>query len=234
MTVVHQVTDIHIPVVGDFSVRDNFVQQMKHVARAKPDLLTITGDLPGEDGSLDAYLWIRDQLPADIPCLVLPGNHDNPETLFSVFESQCNTSPDFFETIALDELDMVFANTATNVLPADQIEAIGRGSIRNGSLLFLHHPTEEVSGGFMDITYPLKNRAEVSKAISESNIRHVFCGHFHTESHVRGVYDLHVTPSPAFTVDSDSREAKIGPPRIPLREITVDGKSVRTRVIYLE
>ncbi|MCS5574971.1 MAG: metallophosphoesterase [Pseudomonadales bacterium] len=82
MTVIHQVTDIHIPVTGDFSVRDNFTLLMQHVASAQPDILTFTGDLPGEDGSREAYLWICDQLPSDIPCLVLPGNHDDPAALF--------------------------------------------------------------------------------------------------------------------------------------------------------
>ncbi len=234
MTIIHQVTDIHIPVTGDFTVRDNFVRQMQYVAEAGPDLLTITGDLPGEDGSVEAYRWIRNQLPAGIPCLVLPGNHDDPASLFSVFQSDMNTNPDFFEKIALADLDLVFANTATNALPADQIAAIADESIRKGSLLFLHHPTEEVSGGFMDRNYALVNREEVSQAISASNIEHVFCGHFHTEYLRRTTYDLHVTPSPAFEVDRDSVEPVISPPEIPLREIVVDGSSVATQVLYLE
>ena len=86
----------------------------------------------------------------------------------------------------------------------------------------------------MDRTYPLLNRDEVSRAISESNIDHVFCGHFHTEYHCRTTYNLHLTPSPAFTVDRDSVKPIISPPGIPLREIAVEGAWVSTRVIYLE
>ena len=234
MTVIHQVTDIHIPVTGDLSVRDNFTRLMQHVASAQPDILTITGDLPGEDGSREAYLWIRDQLPSDIPCLVLPGNHDDPAALFAIFQSEMNTNPEFFEIVALDQIDLVFANTASNYLPSDQIASLADVSIREGSLLFLHHPTEEISGGFMDRTYPLLNRDEVSRAISDSNIEHVFCGHFHTEYLCRTTYNLHLTPSPAFTVDRDSVKPIISPPGIPLREIAVEGALVSTRVIYLE
>lgn len=216
------------------TVRHNFSCLMNYVAEKNPDLLVITGDLPGEDGSREAYEFIRQELPDEVPCMILPGNHDDPVALFEMFQGGLNRSPDFFEKMALEEIDLLFANTESTWLPEEQVAALKDPGVREGAILFLHHPTEEVSGGFMDVNYPLRNRDEVAEAIRQSNIDHVFCGHFHTEFIVENGYRLYVTPSPAFDVDRESVEIKIGPPRIPLREIVVDGKSVSTEVIYLD
>ena len=234
MTVIHQVTDIHIPVSGDMTVRQNFRQIMAYVAERAPDLLVISGDLPGEDGSREVYEWIKSELPADIPCLILPGNHDNPELLFEIFQSDLNRDPSFFEKMQLDDIDVLFANTATDVLPEAQIVAIQDSAVREGSVLFLHHPTEVVSAGFMDKVHALKNRDATGNAIRSSNVKHVFCGHFHTEGMVSNGYDLYVTPSPAFEVGGTITDPAFLPPRLPLREIVIDGRSLETRVIYLD
>ncbi len=216
------------------SVCDNFVALMDYCKEQSPDLLTITGDLPGEDGSRSAYDWIWNHLPEDIPRIIIPGNHDDPEVLFEVFQGELNQHPDFMELIALEEIDLLFVNTASKVLPDEQIDFVTSDEVRPNSVLFIHHPTKHISGGFMDITYPLENRDLVDKAISDSNISHVFCGHFHTEFEIHDDYHLYLTPSPAFDVDRDSEEPKIGPPRIPVREINVDGSSTTTKVVYLD
>ena len=216
------------------AVCDNFVALMNFCREQPPDLLAITGDLPEEDGNRSAYDWIWNQLPPDIPHIILPGNHDDPAVLFEVFQGGLNLNSDFMELIPLAEIDLLFVNTASKVLPRDHVDFISSEDVRPGSVLFIHHPTKEVSGGFMDITYPLENRTEVDQAISASNISHVFCGHFHTEFEIHDDYHLYVTPSPAFEVDRDSVKPKIRPPRIPVREILVEGTSVETTMIYLD
>jgi 3',5'-cyclic AMP phosphodiesterase CpdA len=234
MTLIHQVTDIHIPIAGDMSVRENFLQLMAYSSAQKPDLLAITGDLPGEDGSREAYEWIKASLPQGIDTVIIPGNHDDVDSLFDIFESSNNSNPNFLELITLDEIDVMFVNTASSKLPDDQIQQLSDADIRPGSVLFIHHPTKELSGGFMDANYPLLNRDEVDAAIADSQFEHVFCGHYHTDFEIHDDYHLYVTPSPAFDVDRDSLKPKIGPPRIPLREIVVDGTSVSSQVIYLD
>ena len=234
MTVIYQVTDTHIPVFGNLGVRENFLALMEHTRKAAPDLLAITGDLPGEDGSRAAYEWMRSVIPDEIPCIVIPGNHDDTDVLFDVFGGGLNQNSAFFEKIRLEEIDLLFANTASTWLPDDQLEALTDKDIRPGSILFLHHPTRKIADGSMDRVYPLQNREEVDAALLSSQLRHVFCGHFHTEFTIEGDYDLHVTPSPAFDVSLESVEPLIAPPRIPLREIVVEGATVTTRVIYLD
>jgi 3',5'-cyclic AMP phosphodiesterase CpdA len=232
--VIHQITDTHIPVSGDMTVRDNFLRLMAYCEEAQPDLLVITGDLPGEDGSREAYEWMRTVLPADIPFLVIPGNHDDPDSLFEVLGHGLNTSGDFIEHIPLADIDLLFVNTWSTRLPADQLARVEAADIRPGSVLFLHHPTKEISGGFMDINYALGNREEVDAALRRSNFEHVFCGHYHTDFHVNDGYHLYITPSPAFDVDLYQAEPVITPASITLREIVIRADRVDTRVIYLE
>ena len=229
---IFQVTDTHIPDTGDMLARDNFTALMTYCAEQQPDLLAITGDLPADDGSRSAYEWITAAIPSGLEYIVIPGNHDNIETLFEVFGGGKNQDPGFFEKLSLDQIDVLFTNTASNELPTEQLDALA--NVRPGSVLFIHHPTKEVSGGWMDQTYPLGNRDEVDSAIAASNIRHVFCGHFHTEHEIHADYSLYVTPSPAFTVDLYADEPKISAPKIPLREVTIDGDKVSSKVTYLD
>ena len=73
MTLIHQITDTHIPVTGDMRVSENFLELIAYSKSIGPDLLVLTGDLPGEDGNREVYEWIRASLPADIPHIVIPG-----------------------------------------------------------------------------------------------------------------------------------------------------------------
>lgn len=233
MTVIHQVTDPHVSPDGKGVACENFLALMAHVRETKPDLLTITGDLPGEDGSRAAYEWIKAALPDNVPCLVLPGNHDDEQVVFDVFKDELNTNPLFSEVLPLEEIDLVFLNTASTWLPVEQVQFLTEGEIRPGSVLFVHHPTRTVADGYMDRVWPLQNREEVNRAVSASGISHVFCGHYHCEHEMQTDYGLYITPSPAFEVDLHAVEPKIGPPRIPLREINVTGRRVSSTVRYL-
>jgi len=233
MTVIYQVTDTHVDKNPEQVASRNFVTLMNYVRKHPADLLAITGDLPGDDGDKSIYTWMKSQIPEDQPVIVIPGNHDSSANLFEVFQSPHNSNPDFLEHIALAEIDLLFTNTESNALPEEQLARVTSADIRPGSVLFIHHPTMEVSGGFMDLTYPMTNRESVHQALDNSNIRHVFCGHFHTEAHLSSQYDLFVTPSPAFTVDPNSPEIIIGKPDIPLRRIEVNGTKLTTEMIFL-
>lgn len=207
---------------------------MDYCREQLPDLIAVTGDLPEVDGSRAAYEWISLQLPDTIPSIIVPGNHDDTAVLFEVFAGGLNQRPDFMESMALEQIDILFVNTASKQLPAAQIDFIQSADVRPGSILFIHHPTKFISGGYMDVNFALENRSVVDSAISGSNIEHVFCGHYHTEFEIHDDYHLYLTPSPAFEVGRDSVTPQISPARIPVREILVDGDQLTTRVIYLD
>jgi 3',5'-cyclic AMP phosphodiesterase CpdA len=233
MTIIYQITDTHVPPEEGKPVRANFVALMDFVARNPADLLVLTGDLPGEDGNKEVYEWMKEQLPENQLTYVIPGNHDDDENLFDAFGEDICVNREFFHTLPLDEIDLVFTNSGSGILPPEQLDYLSSEVIRQHSVLFTHYPTRKISDGFMDSTYPLKNHDQADTAISRSKIDHVFCGHFHTEHASEGNYNLHVTPSPAFEIDLNDPEIKISKGRVPIRKIQIDGSTVSTEVIYL-
>jgi len=230
---IYQITDTHVPPEDGKAVRSNFKTLMGYVSNNPADLLVLTGDLPGEDGNKEVYEWMKEQLPENQLTYVIPGNHDDDENLFEAFGEDICVNREFFHTLSLDEIDIVFTNSGSGVLPTDQLDYLSSDAIRQHSVLFTHYPTRKISDGFMDLTYPLKNQAQADKAITGSKIDHVFCGHFHTEFMSLGEYDLHVTPSPAFDIDLHDAEIRLSKSRVPIRKIEIDGTKVTTEVVYL-
>jgi len=234
LTVIYQITDTHVPLEEDHIASINFQILMDFVRQNPADLLVISGDLPGEDGSEEVYRWMKNQIPTSQDTSVIPGNHDDPDSMYSIFGDDMCGNREFLFTRKLDQIDVLFTNTGSTVFPDDHLGYIRNPSVREGSILFTHFPTQKVSSGFMDLNYPLGNITEAHTTILKSNISHVFCGHFHTEHKVQGSYDLHLTPSPAFTVDLHSSEIVLGKPRVPIRKIEITGKDVTSSIIYID
>ena len=232
MTLIYQITDTHVPHDEDKLTRKKFVELMGYVRKNPADILVITGDLPGEDGNMDIYRWMRSQLPAGQRTYVIPGNHDIDANLFEAFGEEICVNADFFHTLELDEIDIVFTNTGSGNFPLLQLRHLAK--VRSHSVLFTHYPTRKISDGYMDTNYPLERRPEVDAAIAGSNISHVFCGHFHTDHKAVAGYELHITPSPAFEVNLHDCERNVGKARLPIRRIEINGTITRTEVVYLD
>ena len=233
MTTIYQITDTHVGLEDDNVARLNFLVLMEYVSEHPADLLLITGDLPNKDGSTEIYSWMKSKLPATQRTHVIPGNHDIEGNLFQVFGEEICGNEDFLFTIELESIDLLFTNTGSTSFPDAQLAYLQRPEIREHSVLFTHFPTKKISDGFMDRNYPLQNIEATDKAIRASNIDHVFCGHFHTEFSIKDGYNLNVTPSPAFEVELHEVAAKITSPRIPVREINIEGTTTTSSVIYL-
>ena len=86
----------------------------------------------------------------------------------------------------------------------------------------------------MGINHALENAEQVSKVIKESKIKHVFCGHYHNAIDKRcdGFY-LHLTPSPAFQIDLDSKEFHLQPFEPGVRIIDIEQSSVTSHIVYV-
>jgi len=232
VTTIYQITDPHVPLQGN-DVQSAFLKLMHFIRENPADLLVMTGDMPGIDGSAEVYEWIKNKVPETQKYYVIPGNHDDADNLFAVFGEAICGNAEFLFTDPLDEIDLVFTNTGSTRFPVAHLNYLRQASIREDSILFTHFPTKKISDGFMDRTYPLGNIAEADKAIRESNIKHVFCGHFHTEFHMEDGYHLHVTPSPAFSIALEEPDIVFTDKCIPLRKIHIDGIICTTEVVYL-
>ena len=200
---IHHITDLHVPEDGsapEFDhVKVNIRSQLDFVSSQSPDLLVITGDLGMTDASRYACDWIKDQLP-DIPTVVIPGNHDDPEMIQEVF-GDWRGSRDF-ETCSL-----LFLDSSSFYVSEDQLNTLSTFDPNKLGILFLHHPPCSVGDGFMNRNQSLKNIDETSAAIGNSKVQHVFCGHFHNEAHIQADgFELYLTPSPAFQVSLTNPE----------------------------
>ncbi|MBF0197979.1 MAG: metallophosphoesterase [Planctomycetes bacterium] len=231
---IYQISDLHIHDNIDNHVYENFSQLMSFFAKSPPDLLVLTGDLSDDDGSKQAYQHIKSLIPQNMNYIIVPGNHDKCSVIHEVFPADYGRDNDFCHSLPTDSLDLVFVNTSSYSLPQKQIDYLGSKHIRKGSVLFIHHPPQLISQGYMALKHSLKNHKAVSQAISKSNISHVFCGHFHNE--YEGEFDgykLYLTPSPAFKINLYSEKLQLEEPSPAFREIKIDTKEVTSTVIEL-
>ena len=232
---IYQITDTHVAPKAHYT-RDNFTRLMGFCRQDPPDLLVLSGDLTQEDADANTCEWMADHIPADLPHVVLEGNHDDPDVIERVFT---NAIPNSFGAFAipLDAVDLAFANTGSGHFPDEQLEWLQHRRLRENSVLFTHYPPRRVSGGYMDSNWALANQDAADAALRETRIGHVFCGHYHAaysgQSHADS-YVLHVTPSPAYEVDLASVERQLSRARIPVQVIDVSGAEVRAGVRYLD
>jgi Icc protein len=194
---IHHITDLHIPEehqLGDFPhVQENVLRQFAWIEQNAPDLLVISGDLSMADRSEFACGWLQAHLP-DVPVIVIPGNHDDPEMVKRLFGEW-----PFQQEYA--DCSVLFLDTSSCTLPQAQMDALRQASSEQTCLLFMHHPPYPIGGGFMAQNHPLQNHQEAAAALAASPAQAVFCGHFHNEANLTcDGFDLFLTPSPAYQV----------------------------------
>lgn len=235
---IHQITDLHVPEENNGSdfdhVRPNILKQLSFITSDHSDLLVISGDLTMKDASRSACEWIRSVLPPTLKTVIMPGNHDDPQVLWDVFGPERCIDQRFFFIIEQANFNLLFLNTSTDRLPVEQLEFLAAQPSGVPSILFIHHPPDLVSDGFMALNQPLLNHAEVSNAIGASSIEHVFCGHYHNSAELDcEKFQLHVTPSPAFQIDLHCREFKMETFEPAVRVIEAGNHSIQTRLVYV-
>jgi len=206
---IHQVTDLHIPdddAGPQFDhVRPNIVKMLSFVESDTSDLLVITGDLTMDDGSRSACEWLNSVIPDDLNTIVVPGNHDDPSVLWEVFGQASCMNPEFCFREQHESHTVLCVNSHTDRLAKDQIEFIRSEASEGPAILFIHHPPDLISKGFMALNQPLLNHQEVAMAIQESMVTDVFCGHYHNAVDIEcNGFRLHLTPSPAFQISLQS------------------------------
>ena len=234
---IHQITDLHIPdgETTNDKTKSNVLKLLSFVHKDNSDLLVISGDLTMTDNSVQACEWLNSALPETPRTIIMPGNHDKPSVLWEVFGPKRCISHDFYFALDIDAYKLIFVDTSSYSLPDDQIEFIKSEAANQTSLLFIHHPPDLINpSGFMAINHALENATQVSEAIKESQIEHVFCGHYHNaiDKDCDGFY-LHLTPSPAFQIDLDSEKCYLQPFEPGVRVIDLDQTSVTSHIVYV-
>lgn len=206
-----------------------------------PDYIFLTGDL-SQDSSQAAYQRLISHLePLDIPCYVLPGNHDKPDILRDCFAQE----PFLYQTfVEMQNWIFAFLNTATpgeegGTLDHQELIELEQQVKRHPDknvLICLHHQLKSVKSQWLD-TMAICNPEPLVKLISSySNIRGIIHGHVHQDfSCTINDTPIYSVPSTCFQFKPNSIDFAIDEiaPGYRWLELNVQGE-IETSIVRLE
>jgi 3',5'-cyclic-AMP phosphodiesterase len=191
-----QLSDPHVrpPDVLYQGVTDSnraFEQALDHVMALdqRPDLMLLTGDLVDE-GRPEEYAAVRDILaPLPIPYLVIPGNHDDRESLRSAFSDHAYLPKQGPLHYCVDDypvriigLDSTVPGLHHGHIDADGLDWLGSVLMQDPAkptVLMLHHPPVVCGIPYVD-EYRYFDGDSLGAVVREfDNIEIVLCGHVH-------------------------------------------------------
>ena len=237
-----QITDLHIDKKGEFpfniDTRKNFRRLLRAARRAKADHIVVTGDLCYDDGEVEIYEWVKEQLDAcKIPYDIIGGNHDNTKMMAEVFKLQhLLTDDEMYFAKKMGKSTCIFLDSARGFHSEDQLKWLKR-QLRNSDghvVIFTHHPPVKAGVPFMDNKYPLQNIPETQKVLfAHRGFANIFCGHYHVEKTIQLKNILvQITPSCFFQIDQNFEDFKVDHHSIAYRLIDLSSHSVKTTVKY--
>jgi len=243
-----QLSDMHLMASIDdqlvgVNTEESFLSVLK-LAQEKswpPDLIFLTGDL-SQDSTVESYNRLIHHLKKiDIPCYVLPGNHDTPSTLTNLFA----TSPITYQPF-LHHKQWLFAflNSET---PGEEGGTLNEVEITNLQqeinahpnkhvLICLHHQLKAIGSKWLD-SMAVINPEPLVKVIAENSaVRGVIHGHVH-QSFTSFIANkpLYAVPSTCFQFKPLSKEFAIDnlAPGYRWLRLTANGE-IHTDVIRLD
>ncbi|UTH75272.1 metallophosphoesterase [Chromobacterium sp. IIBBL 290-4] len=221
-----QLTDLHLfadpaAVFLGHDVYAGLRRVVSALAAAKPDAVLLTGDI-SQDMSEASYHWAAQALAAfDAPVHWIPGNHDSPATVASVFAG-------YSFLHRLDELswpgwtllavDTILPGNQDEGLIAPDALAVLRVRLQNATApnlaLAMHHHPLAVGTPLLDVCMLQQSEAFWSSVQDIPALKLAICGHVHGEhSLARGSVALEVCPAACFqwrkgtsTVDTENRQ----------------------------
>ncbi len=239
-----QLTDIHLPEGGEdtmgIDIRSNFKSVLSAIENEQPDHVVVTGDLCFHKGSRKIYEVIKMKLDKlDLPYSLICGNHDNPETLASVFNIEhLLVGEELFYKRKLGNKTALFLETSRGFVSDQQLSWLDKelSQLKGTALIFMHHPPLLAGVPHMDNQYALQNMVEVQQLLfSYPTMITIFCGHYHVEKTLcLNNLVVHISPSVFFQIDWRVSSFRIdhAKPAYRVIELLKDG-SVRSTVVYL-
>jgi 3',5'-cyclic AMP phosphodiesterase CpdA len=217
-----QISDLHITAGGRLAsgIVDTaalFRACVAHVLSLprRPDVVLITGDLV-DLGTAEEYRLLREMLaPLPMPVHLIPGNHDDRETLRTVFADHDylpRAGPFLQYTLEhyplrIVALDTVIPGEGGGRLCAARLEWLERALAAAPSrptLVMMHHPPFPTFIGHMDAMGLEDPRAFRDVIARHPHVERVVCGHLHRAIQARVAQALASTcPSPAHQIALD-------------------------------
>lgn len=219
-----QITDLHIKRPGQLAFRMIDTAERLRACVSKlnslspaPDAVIVTGDLV-DSGDPEEYRFLREMLSAlAMPYYLIVGNHDDRETLATVFPDHryLQTGTGYIQyAIDWDELSLVVLDTQDPPHPggrldrarldwlAEQLEA-RRG---RAVMIAMHHPPFRCGVDHIDAMALAASDADALEGIvaQHSQVERVICGHIHRAILTRFAHTVaSVCPSPMHHVAFD-------------------------------
>ena len=183
-----QVSDPHLfadpeDTLLDWPTHASFVAVLEHVRATDPDLLLLTGDLT-QDAQPATYGTVRDLIsPLGVPCLALPGNHDDPALMQSLLQGPVDATT---TVTSMGGWHLVLLNShvpgATHGrLSAEALDALDATLRRldGPTLLAVHHPPVPVGAAWLDAILLHDPEALEDCLRAHPQVRLLLCGHVH-------------------------------------------------------
>ncbi|MGH8751991.1 MAG: phosphodiesterase [Burkholderiales bacterium] len=214
--IIVQISDLHVTrkgglVVGKVDTAGSLARCVEKILKLEPraDALFASGDLT-ENGAPEEYRHLHELLaPLTMPVYLMPGNHDDRDSLCAAFPGHKYLIPDAAQTInplppgegrvrekasaafldyvvemqglRMIALDTVVPRRGGGMLRAEQLLWLDErlADAETPALIFLHHPPFATGIGFMD-KIALANPDELGRVIEKHhNVEAIVCGHVH-------------------------------------------------------
>ncbi len=236
MIKIAHITDIHIehqfPKQHGVDAMQNWEMLLADVKSRKVDLLVFGGDI-GETSMFPYFFESLDRI--GIPYHIVLGNHDKYEEVKVHLKTNSSLNEnELFYTFHDDEHQFFVLDSSIGKLSNLQqdwfLSALGQSHLF--PVVFVHHPLLAVPTR-VDIDFPLLKRKSLVKKMAKSNHQiALFCGHYHTESHLsQNKINQFVTPSGAFQILQNTDTIQVDPHEFGYRIIQIDKGQIQTEII---
>lgn len=198
----------------------------------KIDLILVTGDL-AQEPSPSSYQKIRAKLETcDIPCVCLPGNHDDYEQMLECLNSghiSCR------KQLLLKNWQIICLNSQIPDSPGGHLSHSELGFLEdclqqypdNPALVAVHHHCRKINSEWMDTMMIDNGRELISAATKHPNVKAIIYGHIHQEMEQKaGSIRIMGTPSTCFQFKPESKIFSIDDtaPGYRIIELHADGR----------
>ena len=198
-----QISDSHIDdhnLVMGVKSQTNLNKVVNNILKKSYDVLLFSGDL-SHNGSIESYKKLKKIIkPLGKSLYVLPGNHDNKENLYKVFNENylCDFQIDHWEIISIDSVQI---GQTSGFLNSEQLAILNQKILSSNAkyiVICLHHPVVSMKSNWDD-KLSLENPDNFFNVIDQfENIRAVIWGHAHQSSQFnRNGVGLYSCPSTA-------------------------------------
>jgi 3',5'-cyclic-AMP phosphodiesterase len=189
-----QVSDCHLVSPGETLFALDPAERLRlaiddiNRTHADADLCIFTGDL-AHAGGVEAYAVLRDLLTSlSVPYRLVPGNHDDRETLREVFQEVEADANGYLQSVwtgsagvalFLDTLDPGVHSGAYCATRALWLEDSLATAGDQPAYLFMHHPPMDIGMPRLD-QYRILDATGLENIVRRhSNVHHIFFGHVH-------------------------------------------------------